>query len=289
MNEFTFKAIGTTWTIQVDNEDLSPSTQKEVREYIADFEQRFSRFLPNSEVNAFRDAKAGKYAVSTEFAKLLSRADQLRKLTDGVYDPAAGALLERAGYNASYTLEPTSDIQEFTLPRWSLQEGTLSLDGPTSFDLGGIGKGYCIDQVANVLKKLSIKYFLINAGGDIFGTTKADGSPWHLAIQYPGKPDLAAGTVNLSNQALAVSDSFRRRWGNWHHLVNPKQKQAVVEIIGAVALSQTAWDADCITSVLFLGPPNSYQLGANQLNAEYLVFKADGEALVSLGWKDELF
>ncbi len=287
--DFTFKAIGTTWCISVSEGSLTTHEQETIRAQIAEFEKQFSRFLPDSEVNSFRGAKSGDYSISPEFAVLLTMADRLRTVTNGVYDPAVSTLLERAGYDASYRLTPSDDLETFSLPHWSLAGTTLHIDGPIAFDLGGIGKGYCIDKVSTLLKQMNYSHFLVDAGGDIYATTKSDGAPWRIAIQYPGKPEIAAGIVDLHDQAIAVSDSFRRRWGAWHHIVNPQTKTAIERVVGAVAVTANAWFADCMTSILFLAPQETYAQSAKEFGSQYLVFLDDGTSLVSSDWRGELF
>lgn len=287
--EFNFFGIGTSWCIVVSGEILGDDTKEAILGYVKIFEKQFSRFLPDSETNSFRNADAGDYQISREFSVLLNKADHLRTLTKGVYDPAVGGLLERAGYDASYRMEPTTHIEEFILPKWSVKDETLILSGPTAFDFGGIGKGYCIDQVAGILKSFGYEYFLVDGGGDMFGTTKSDGVPWKIAIEYPGKPDVVAGLVSLENQGIAVSDSFRRRWGKWHHIVNPQLKETIELVVGAVAVTSNAWDADCTTSALFLSESDRYPVISEFYQAQYLVFQNDGLTRVSPSWKGELF
>lgn len=291
MEAFSFRALGTEWSVLIDAHPLTPALQEAVMECVTQFEQRFSRFLPDSEVNAFREAKVGTYPISEELSVLLGRADVLRRLTGGIYDPAVGGLLERAGYGMPKTNEisTTETTTNFFLPHWSLVGTTLTLDGPVAFDLGGMGKGYCIDGVARVLEREGYQHYLVEGGGDMFGTTKADGSPWQVAIEYPGKPELAAGTMALSHQGLAVSDRFRRRFGRWHHIVNPAMKQAVDTIDGCAAVALSAWDADCMTSGLFLAPSELYPALAREFRAEYLVFLSDGHTQVSSHWPGKLF
>lgn len=287
--EFSFSGIGTKWSIVLDGEIFTEDVRENILEYVKTFEKRFSRFLPDSEVNAFRDVGPGEYQISKEFATLLAKADSLRVLTDGVYDPAVAGLLERAGYDAKYSMRPTTEAEKFVLPKWSISDDILILDGPTAFDLGGIGKGYCIDKVAGILKDFGYKYFIVDGGGDMYGTTKQGGLPWNIAIEYPGKPDMAAGTIDLEDQGLAVSDSFRRRWGKWHHLVNPKLKKSVESVVGAVAVAKNAWDADCMTSALFFSTAQNYPKISEFYNGSYLVFQDDGMANVSPNWKGELY
>lgn len=289
MSEFKFKAIGTAWRIISEEVSLKDLDKNTILNQVDIFEKQFSRFLHDSEVNAFSQVKPGVYPISTEFASLLKLADQLRKLTEGRYDPAVSELLERAGYDAVYSLEPKKNIQNFVLPKWELQKAKLKLDGPIKFDLGGIGKGYCIDMVANLLQDMGYKYFIVEAGGDMYVTSKADGSPYRAAITYPGKPELAVGTVELKNQALAVSDSFCRRWQNWHHIVDLKDKQPVASVVGAAAVAKSACYADCMTSALFLAERNFHSKIGAYYNSPYVIFLPEETYSTSGDWKGEFF
>ncbi len=283
MQDITFTGLGTHWSVMVDAEEFSVAAQTAVLEYVQDFEKRFSRFLSDSEVNHFRLAQAGEHTLSPELAKLLSRADRLRTLTAGAYDPAVGFLLESAGYGMSEAGSPGKP-EDFVVPQWSLVGEKLTIHGPVAFDLGGIGKGYCIDQVAAIVRDWGYEYYLVDGGGDMVATTKADGSAWRVAIEYPGKPDMAASVIELVQGGVAVSDSFRRRFGQWHHLVNIKERQSVTAVIGCAAWAPDAWSADCMTSGLFFSAPQEYGALTKEFQASYLLFQKDGTVRVGPDW-----
>ncbi|MDP3964744.1 MAG: FAD:protein FMN transferase [bacterium] len=285
MENFTFTGLGTKWSVSVDGKKLEDQVRKAGVEYVQAFENRFSRFLPLSEVNAFRTSPAGEYILSQEFLLLLARADRLRTLTAGAYDPAVASILEEAGYGAQSGLEK---IKQSHIPEWSLKGKKLAINGPVAFDLGGIGKGYCIDRVAEIVKRFGYNYYLVDGGGDMVGTTKADGMAWRVAVEYPGKPDTAASVVNLKHQGIAVSDSFRRRFGKWHHLIDAQEKKPIEKIIGCAAVADDAWSADCMTSGLFFASPGNYGALVQEFRASYLVFQNDGTAIVSPDWQGEL-
>lgn len=287
MQTFDFQALGTAWAVAIDAPSIPDDLSEHVMRYARDFESRFSRFLPGSETNAFRESSAGSYPVSPEFARLLVRAAELRSLTGGVYDPAVGGVLESAGYGGQSGLAPVRYGE--VLPTWSITGGALTIDGPIAFDLGGIGKGYCIDRIADLVRAAGYERFIVDGGGDMYGTTKADGRPWRVAIEYPGRPDTAAGVVELANAGLAVSDTFRRRFGKWHHLIDPNARVSVESVIGAAAVAPNAWSADCMTSGLFFAQPERYEALASALQSSYLVFYADGRAIASENWRGELF
>lgn len=311
MEQLSFQALGTAWSILIDGAPFRTKDQEDLVEYVAHFEKRFSRFLPESEVNQFRDAKEGSYEISEELSKMLQTADVLRSLTKGAFDPAVALLLEQSGYDAQYRFTPeTEKIETHQMPTWSLQGTILSLTTGTVFDLGGIGKGYCIDLVAQFLKERGYQYFLIEAGGDMYGTSKADGSEFRVALEWPGKPGVAFGTVQLKDAGLAVSDSFRRRWPapaapaeadetasvpsgkgskDWHHIIDPRTKEPVQKVIGCSALASTAFDADCITSGLFLSAESEYSKIANEFSGEFVVFTDEGGVKISKNWPGEFF
>lgn len=290
MNTFTFSGLGTKWSVSIDGGILRNESQKAILLYAETFEKRFSRFLPESEVNAWRDAQAGTYSLSSELALLLAEADRLRKLTHGAYDPALGKLLEHAGYDPEYRLQPNNQqVEKFCLPKWSVINQALTIDGPVVFDLGGIGKGYCIDQIAIIIEHSGYVHFLIEGGGDMYGTTKADKTGFRVALEWPGRPGRAFGIIELKHQGLAVSDSFKRHFGDRHHIINPQTKQSIQSVIGCTALAKTAWQADCMTSGLFLASLDLYPRLAETLEAEYVVFRNDQKVLVSSYWPGELF
>ncbi|MEK7156411.1 MAG: FAD:protein FMN transferase [Patescibacteria group bacterium] len=287
--EFTFTGIGTEWCILADGEEIRAEVQSDILEYMRVFNERFSRFLEDSEACAFRAASAGEYQVSEELALLLSRADELRALTHGLYDPAVGGLLERAGYDAAYSMVPREDAADFVLPKWEIRGQVLQIDGPVVFDLGGMGKGYCIDRIAEMLASHGYAHYLVDGGGDMYGTSKRGGEPWRVALEYPGRADTAAGMVLLKNEGIAVSDTLRRRWGGWHHIVHPLSRAPIDSVLGVAAVARCAWDADCATSALFLSDIEEHAAVAKALGSRYLVFRTDGTTEVSADWVGELF
>jgi FAD:protein FMN transferase len=289
MEEFSFEALGTKWCITVDEEVLNPKSREALLDLVRIFEKRFSRFQEGSESTQFRDAAPDSYPVSPGLEKLLVRAKILSRLTGGQYNPAIGKLLEHAGYDQNYSLKEKEGNDSPTLATWDIENGVFSLSGAVVLDFGGIGKGLCIDEVAALLRHEGYQYFLVEAGGDMYGTTKKDGKPWKVALEWPGQPDKAFGLVEIHNSAVAVSDSYKRRWGTWHHVLDPKNQKPVVEILACAATAATAFDADSVTSGLFLASENQFSQIGEQFNAQFVVFEKKGILRVSSSWKGELY
>jgi thiamine biosynthesis lipoprotein ApbE len=120
-----------------------------------------------------------------------------------------------------------------------------------------------------------------------------------VALEWPGKTGTAFGVVELDHAGVAVSDSFRRRWPasakagrdekKWHHIIDPQAKKPIASIVGCAALARNAFDADSMTSGLFLSPQEKYEMLRGELGAEYVVFREDETITVSPHWPGELF
>lgn len=288
---FSFEALGTRWAVLVEDGELSGATQEKILTRVTNFEREFSRFIPSSQVCAFKTAVNGTYPVSAELATLLAHSQYLRTITQGAFNPAIGSVLEKAGYNSSYSF--TEDVSLATAPQplaeWSLDGQEVTISGPLLFDFGGIGKGFLIDVVAALVAQAGHAHYLVDGGGDMFATTKNDGKPWQIALEWPGKPETALGVVELSNQGFAASDIFRRAWGEWHHLLNPHSQKPQQEVLGCAATAGSALAADSMTSVLSLCAQELHAPISKELDASFMVLTRGNKASVSRDWRGVFF
>lgn len=114
--------------------------------------------------------------------RVLQRAKEIHEWSAGVFD---ACLPSRAGR--------LSDI-ELTTP------GQVVCRRPVALDLGGIAKGYAVDQAVSVLQASGCVAGIVNAGGDlrVFGP-----GPQTILVRRGVRAYIP---VQLSNAALAVSD-----------------------------------------------------------------------------------
>lgn len=104
--------------------------------------------------------------VHADTLAVLRLAMRLYELSDGVFDPAVGALMARAGYVPPVELDSQA-------MRGSLADVVIADDGavmfrrPLHLDFGGIAKGYAVDCAVQALSALDVAGALVNAGGDM--------------------------------------------------------------------------------------------------------------------------
>jgi thiamine biosynthesis lipoprotein len=267
-----FESLGTIWNITVDGDAVSNQVEQQIYTETEAFNQQFSRFVESSQANSFRNKTAGTYTVSAVFAELLQFAQKLKQETKGAFDPAVGSLLEAAGYDAEYCFRPNQKkVAAWQAPQWNITGNRVTIDGNIVFDFGGFGKGYWIDQISKVLLKHDYKHFLVDGGGDMFGTSKQSGKAWKVAVEKPGEPTMAISIVHLQNQAIAISDVFRRRWKGWHHTLDLQQKQPTKTFVGCAVVASTAMVADALTTTLAVTAPQTGAALAKQYAADFLI------------------
>ncbi len=280
--------MGTQWYIEVIGTPVSQDFWEEIERETQRFEEQFSRFIPESEVNSWKQCTQPQTStVSPVLAELLEFAQTCKSLTNGAFDPAVGTLLEQAGYDATYTFQNQPNVENWQPPYWHISHRQLSVREPLVFDIGGFGKGYWIDQLSHRLQAAGYPFHLIDGGGDMFATTKLQGQAWKIVVPVPGNRERALDVVALKNQGLAISDTLQRRWGHtnneWHHIVDPLQAQPQNNWISAAVLSDSAMVADALTTCLMVSPPTQWGILQQAFEHEYLLTNA-AQIYKSSGW-----
>ncbi len=229
-----------------------------------EFEQRFSRFLPDSELSAFNRSAGIKQAVSPEFRDILRTTQQLAIMTDGLYNPFILPALQRAGYTTSFVKEYASDVHDDHSSRQVVAASNVEVGDTwacipygTALDLGGCGKGYLGDQLAELLRDEPLNGYWLSLGGDISAAgCDEHGQPWTVAIQDAGDTTTESAYVvqgTVEPFAVATSSTLVRQGTHngkrWHHIIDPATGQpADSDVRMATVHAATALQADVLAS-----------------------------------------
>jgi len=165
--------------------------------------------------------------------------------------PLVGALLEDAGYDANYSLQPKPLRPT---PSWgeslSYNFPTIMTKNHALLDFGAAGKGYLVDIVAAIIQDAGIDSFSINAGGDIVNYN----APPELAViglEHPSNDDEIVGLAKVTTGSLCGSAVNRRRWGAYHHIMNPITEQPTTSMLATWVVADTGLLADALATALF--------------------------------------
>ena len=240
LHEHRFRAMNTTvaawlWT----NSPLAGVRLAEVERFFAQVEAEMSRFRPQSGLSRLNAAAGrGPQPISPLLVEVLALALQAARTSDGVFDPTVLNALQAAGYDRSFeqikagaaspqrgqrAAASGSGWQQVLL---DTAEGTATLPAGLGIDLGGIAKGWTVDEAARQLGQWGPA--LVDAGGDI-RSVGAPGEPWPVAVQDPFDETRDLTVVLLADNAAATSSIGGRRWQRdgqtLHHLIDPRTGQ----------------------------------------------------------------
>ena len=175
---------------------------------------------------------------------------------------------------------------------------TVYLSDPEmSLDVGSVGKGYAVEQVAQAAEARGLTSALISVGGNLRAIgTKPDGSqwvggvenPWDSSEVYTGNSSTVAA-VRMSDLSLVTSGDYQRYYVvdgvRCHHLIDPATLWPAAYFDSVSVLAPDSGVADCLTTGLFCMPLEEGQaLVASLDGVEALWCTTDGEIIKSDGW-----
>jgi thiamine biosynthesis lipoprotein len=222
LHRFAHAAMATVFEIHCAHAD--PRYARQAAEAAFDLvdrlEQELSRFVANSDVSRVNALRAGETTrVSPETMDCLGIARRMHALTREAFDVSIGSGLERL---------------DFVPDDFSVH----AREAGARLDLGGIGKGFAVDRMAESLAEWDIRHALIHGG---FSSVLAGDAPpgrdgWPLTLSAPGNGGVLA-RVCVRRTALSASGT---RKGD--HIKDPRTGQAVRDRSAWVALCRR--DAD---------------------------------------------
>lgn len=193
-------------------------------------EDKLSRYCENNIIYALNHSNGAPVDVDEELARLLDYAEQCYRLSDGLFDVTSGVLRNAWTFDGD-PISPDTGLIESLRKRVGWDKvvwngSSLSMQPGMEIDLGGIGKEYGADKVAEMLAQASRAPLMVNFGGDIRAITSApEQKPWIVGIEDPRTDGCAIGEIDLTNGGVATSGDARRyclvdgvRLG---HILNP--------------------------------------------------------------------
>lgn len=302
-----FRAMGTEVSVcflGVKN-DIAQREIDKIKERIIEFEKRFSRFIKDSELSEINNT-CGKFQASEEMMDMLKEVMKYHLATKGIFDPTVICALESIGYDRSFDkvivdqpeknefdaglhkekFEKRGRLSEMVIDE---KDGQVVMPDELRIDLGGMGKGYIADKIAQDILSRGFENFWISAGGDIFLSGKDGGENWRVGVQNPKdlENDLANIDVADRNMAIATSGIMKRRGEKiglkWHHIIDPQTGLPVEnDILAVTIIAPSVLEADVFAkTVLILGKEEGAKLINEKKDVEGLIIDKDLNILLS--------
>ena len=208
VRRFSHEAMATVFEVYAVHPDERYAAQAAQAAFdLADrLERELSRFLTNSDIARVNHLAAGESTrVSPSTLECLVIARHMFDLTGGAFDVSIGTGLPSLELDADDVLV------------------RAATDG-VEVDLGGIGKGYAVDLMAELLEEWGLQRALVHGGFSsvlaLEAPTGRDG--WPLTLSDPGAPSRVLASLSVRQTALGASGVRKK-----DHIVEPRTGEPV--------------------------------------------------------------
>jgi len=202
--------------------------------WVAQFEARYSRFLPDSLIGRI-NAAAGQNWVETDpdTDRLFNLCQELFFFTSGSFDPTALPLIELWNWKQRPPVLPSDDLIQARreLVGWTKiqrRPGGIFLPRPgMGLDLGGIGKEYAVDCVMELAIQRGLPNVLVDFGQDVRARGHSPGHKfWRIGLEDARSPGKTWAGVGVTDAAVATSGDYLRHFEingrRFGHIVDPR-------------------------------------------------------------------
>ena len=208
VRRFSHEAMATYFEVYAAHPDAQYAGQAAHAAFdlIDRLERELSRFIPNSDISRINALGAGEATqIGASALECLVIARHMYELTGGAFDVSIGTGLP------SLELDPD---------RFLVRPAGTGV----RVDLGGIGKGYAVDRMAELLEEWGIGSALVHGG---FSSILAMAPPpglagWPLTMSDPTSPSRVLRRQSLTQTAIGASGLQKGA-----HIVDPRSGRPV--------------------------------------------------------------
>lgn len=232
--------------------------------------------------------------VSADLYRILDAAVRWHARTLGAFDVTVGPLIGLWKQCGRENRLPTPEEIERVRPllganRIELDPAARTVKLPVEgmrIDLGGLGKGFVADEVAQLLVRRGVTRALVSMSGDIYALgPRADGQPWRVGVQDPRRPynpDALVTVLALADRAVSTSGNYQRyveiQGKRYSHIIDPRTGRTADDVPSVTVIGPDTLTTDILdTAFSVLGVEQSRQLLERLPGVEALFITPDAD------------
>ena len=301
-----FRAMNTSVMLAAEGEGAVAGMYA-AKTFVEECEQRFSRFLPGSELSDLNRSTGEWFPISADLMELLELSLTYHRETGGIFDPSVLPDLKRIGYDRSmddiraHRMSAPAQVAPRT-QRPAFEEMRLDVDGRRvrlpcgmAVDLGGIAKGWIVEKTAQLLHR-HVEVCGVSAGGDIlFIGRPVDGMDWNVYLEDPRHPTEVLAQLHIPSGGVATSSIMKRTWSQGekvrHHLIDPRSGEpAKTDWLSVTAISASVVIAEVYAkAILIAGKTQLSDLLSTRPELTFIIVDLDGNLSGSSDHKEYLY
>jgi len=291
-------AMGTGFSIVAYGEDRGrlESIVSEGLEEAHRLDEMLSNYKPDSEWSMVnREAANGPVHITPELFQLLTACVEYSEESEGAFDISVGPLMKVWGfYKGTGHLPHRAEV-------WGAMNlvgyQNIVLDAAhhwvrfakkgVELDPGGIGKGYAVDRIAQILKDNGVQRALISGGGS---SIYAIGAPpnekgWKVEIKNPRKTSESVETVYLKDESMSTSGNYEKFFyaegKMYSHIMDPRTGYPSQGMLSTSVIAPRTLDSEAWTKPYYI---LGRQWAAKHRHKDFRVYFCEAGTGATCGW-----
>ncbi len=236
--------------------DLQADIETELRRV----DNSLSMFNPSSVIS--RVNRNEPVMVDTMFMQVFRLSQEISSQTSGAFDITVAPLVQAWGFGFEHASDVTpqrlDSLKAFVGYQkvWLDGRRVMKADPRVMLDCSAVAKGYGVDVVANLFRRLGIADYMVEIGGEVVvHGQNPDRKMWNIGVSRPVDDSLSQDAsaspqvvLEVTGRALATSGNYRRFYyrngRKYAHTIDPKTGQPVQHSL----LSASVLAPDCATA-----------------------------------------
>jgi thiamine biosynthesis lipoprotein len=267
MQRFSHEAMATTFEVMVVHEDTRYAQQAATAAFdeLDQLEGDLSLFIENSDIARINNLPSNRpLPIGPAAFDCLQLSARIYAETSGAFDVTIGSLMA-CWLGEDKTLRSPSKKQ-LNIARQHTGMHLIKLDesqhtaellaSPVQVDLGGIGKGYALDRMAELLREWNVDNALIHGGfSSILALDKPPGTKgWPLTLSNPADRRKKIARIDIENRAVGGSGLQKGE-----HIIDPRTAKPVEDKSAAWACANDAATADALSTAFMIMAPDEIE------------------------------
>ena len=231
VHRFAHEAMATEFEILISHEDAAFAEQAADAAFrdIDILETELSRFVPSSDISRLNASSKGeRIPIGLAAMDCLLLAQDVSMVTGGAFDITIGPLFKLwrespDGEVSHVELEAARDSCGYQKIELVVDQHAASkFSDEVQLDLGGVGKGYALDQAAALLKEWDIEAALLHSGTSTvlaIGSAPGESKGWPVNAGPAGSDPVWIEDRALSGSGLEVQGA---------HIIDPRTGRPAV-------------------------------------------------------------
>ncbi|MBK1672086.1 thiamine biosynthesis protein ApbE [Ectothiorhodospira shaposhnikovii] len=211
------------------------------------------------------------FSANPSVLPLILDAQRLHEASEGLFNPAMGALFALWGFQSDDPRGPPPQPEQIRAILEQMPSmADIEIDGirmrshnpAVRLDLGAYAKGYGIREAMTHLRDMGVENAILNAGGDLIAIGRPGNRPWRIGVRNPDGNGVLASIEIKGDEAIFTSGDYERYYlhegERYHHILDPRTGQPARGTRSVTVIHSDAAEADAASTALFIAGPEDW-------------------------------